>query len=60
MNKPNKDLAEWHDEIQDNDLLSISLGELIDSSADKYPDNEALVYAHQPDVVDIRWTYSFL
>ncbi len=60
MNKPNKDLAEWHDEIQDNDLLSISLGELIDSSADKYPDNEALVYAHQPDVVDIRWTYKSL
>ena len=36
--------------------MSISLGELIESTAIKFPETEALVYSNQPDVDDIRWT----
>ena len=60
MTKPNKELSEWLDTIKDSDISSISLGELIDSTANKFPDSEALVYTNQPDVKDIRWTYKFL
>ncbi|MDP3396212.1 MAG: AMP-binding protein [Methanoregula sp.] len=35
-------------------LLGRTIGEMIDSIAAKYPDNEAVVSVHQ----DIRWTYS--
>ena len=60
MTKINKDYSEWLDVINDADIASITLGELIDSTAKKYPDNEALVYSNQPDVKDIRWTYKYL
>ena len=60
MTKPNKEFSEWVDAIKDLDISSISLGELIDSTAKKFPDSEALVYTNQPDVKDIRWTYKFL
>ena len=60
MTKINKDYSEWLDVINDADIASITLGELIDSTAKKYPDNEALVYSNQPDVSDIRWTYKYL
>ena len=60
MTKINKDYSEWLDVINDADIASITLGELIDSTAKKYPDNEALVYSNQPDVQDIRWTYKYL
>tara|TARA_B110001454_G_C12708752_1_gene429757 strand:- start:119 stop:1732 length:1614 start_codon:yes stop_codon:yes gene_type:complete len=60
MTKPNKEFSEWLDTIKDSDISSISLGDLIDSTAKKFPDSEALVYTNQPDVKDIRWTYKFL
>jgi len=34
-------------------LLGMTIGEMVDSIAAKYPDNEAIVSVHQ----DIRWTY---
>ncbi|SHL89599.1 AMP-binding protein [Vreelandella subglaciescola] len=34
-------------------LLGMTIGEMLDRTADKYPDTEALVCLHQ----DIRWTY---
>jgi fatty-acyl-CoA synthase len=60
MTKPNKNLSEWIDVIDDSDLMSISLGDLIDSAALKFPQAEALVYSNQPDISDIRWTYEEL
>ena len=38
------------------DLLGLTLGEMLDITADRYPDNDAVVSLHQ----DIRWTYSEL
>ena len=60
MPKLNKNLSEWIDKLDESELMSISLGELIESTAKKFPDNEALVYSNQPDVDDIRWTYKDL
>ncbi|HZK31245.1 MAG TPA: AMP-binding protein, partial [Methanoregula sp.] len=34
-------------------LLGMTIGEMVNSIAEKYPDNEAIVSVHQ----DIRWTY---
>ena len=34
-------------------LLGMTIGEMLDRTAEQYPDNEALVCLHQ----DIRWTY---
>jgi len=34
-------------------LLGMTIGDMLDRTAEKYPDNEALVCLHQ----DIRWTY---
>ena len=48
------------DHIPESELMSISLGELIESTATKFPETEALVYSNQPDVEDIRWTYKDL
>ncbi len=60
MPKLNKNISEWIDKLDESELMSISLGELIESTAKKFPDNEALVYSNQPDVDDIRWTYKDL
>ncbi|SVB60318.1 uncharacterized protein METZ01_LOCUS213172, partial [marine metagenome] len=60
MSKPDKNLSEWVDLIDESDLVSMSLGELIDSTAKDFPETEALVYSNQPDVNDIRWTYKSL
>ena len=60
MSKPDKNLSEWVDNIDESKLMSLSLGELIESTAKKFPDTEALVYSNQPDVQDIRWTYKDL
>ena len=56
MSKPNLNLSEWVDDLPESELMSISLGELIESTAAKFPETEALVYSNQPDVDDIRWT----
>jgi len=37
----------------DTPLLGMTIGEMLDRTAEKYPDTEALVCLHQ----DIRWTY---
>ena len=60
MSKPNINLSEWVDVLDETEVVSMSLGELIESSAAKYPNSEALVYSNQPDVKDVRWTYVFL
>ena len=43
MSKPDKNLSEWVDLIDESDLVSMSLGELIDSTAKDFPETEALV-----------------
>ena len=60
MSKPNLNLSEWVDDLPESELMSISLGDLIESAATKFPETEALVYSNQPDVDDIRWTYKHL
>ena len=60
MSKPNKHLSEWIDKLDESDLMSITLGELIKLAAKKHPDTEALVYSNQPEVEDTRWTYKEL
>ena len=60
MSKPNINLSEWVDVLDETEVVSMSLGELIESSAAKYPNSEALVYSNQPDVKDVRWTYADL
>ena len=44
MSKPNLNLSEWVDNLPESELMSISLGELIESTATKFPETEALVY----------------
>ena len=60
MAKPDKNLSEWIDELDDSELMAITLGELIETRAAESPDTEALVYSNQPGVDDIRWTYKDL
>ena len=60
MSKPNLNLSEWVDQLDDSQFMSISLGELLESTATKFPETEALVYSNQPEVKDIRWTYKDL
>ena len=54
MAKPDKNLSEWIDELDDSELMAITLGELIETRAAESPDTEALVYSNQPGVDDIR------
>ena len=60
MAKPDKNLSEWIDELDNSELMAITLGELIETRAAESPDTEALVYSNQPGVNDIRWTYKDL
>ena len=38
----------------------MGLGELLEIAAQKFPNTEALIYSHQPDIKNIRWTYKYL
>ena len=60
MPKINNNLAEWVGDISEANLAKISIGELLSEAAQRYPNSEALVYAHQPDIKEQRWTYSEL
>ena len=60
MAKPNKNLSEWIDVLDNSESMSITLGELIETTAKKFPETEALVYSNQPGIEDIRWTYKDL
>ena len=60
MAKPDKNLSEWIDELDNSELMAITLGELIETRAAESPNTEALVYSNQPGVDDIRWTYKDL
>jgi fatty-acyl-CoA synthase len=58
--KINSNLAEWVGDISEANVAKISIGELLSEAAQRYPNSEALVYAHQPDIKEQRWTYSEL
>ena len=60
MAKPNKNLSEWIDELDDSELMAITLGELIETRAAETKDTEAIVYSKLPGVDDIRRTYKDL
>ena len=60
MPKSKNNLAEWGGDLSEANLAQISIGELLSEAAQKYPDSEALVYAHQPDIKEQRWTYAEL
>ena len=60
MPKPNQGLSEWIDIIDDADFISMGIGELLEIAAQKFPNTEALIYSHQPDIKNIRWTYKDL
>jgi fatty-acyl-CoA synthase len=60
MPKSKNNLAEWVGDLSEANIAQISIGELLSESAQKYPDSEALVYAHQPDIKEQRWTYAEL
>ena len=60
MPKTNNNLAEWVGDISEANLAQISIGELLAEAAKQYPSSEALVYAHQPDIEEQRWTYNEL
>ena len=46
-------LPSYSSGISETPLLGMTIGEMLDRTAEKYPDTEALVCLHQ----DIRWTY---
>ena len=48
-----KTLPSYTSGTAEKPLLGMTIGEMLDRTAEKYPDNEALVCLHQ----DIRWTY---
>jgi len=60
MPKSKNNLAEWVGDFSEANIAQISIGELLSEAAHKYPDSEALVYAHQPDIKEQRWTYAEL
>ena len=60
MPKTNNNLAEWVGDISEANLAQISIGELLAEAAKQYPSSEALIYAHQPDIEEQRWTYNEL
>ena len=60
MPKSKNNLAEWVGDLSEANIAQISIGELLSEAAQKYPDSEALVYAHQPDIKEQRWTYAEL
>lgn len=60
MPKSKNNLAEWVGDLSEANIAQISIGELLSEAALKYPDSEALVYAHQPDIKEQRWTYAEL
>ncbi len=60
MPKSKNNLAEWVGDLSEANIAQISIGELLSEAARKYPDSEALVYAHQPDIKEQRWTYGEL
>ena len=60
MPKSKSNSAEWIGDLSEANIAQISIGELLSEAAQKYPDSEALVYAHQPDIKEQRWTYNEL
>ena len=48
-----KTLPSYNSGTAEVPLLGMTIGEMLDRTAEKYPDNEALVCLHQ----NIRWTY---
>ncbi|WP_203301509.1 AMP-binding protein [Marinobacter sediminum] len=48
-----KTLPSYTSGTSETPLLGMTIGEMLDRTAEKYPDTEALVCLHQ----DIRWTY---
>lgn len=52
------DKAVWEAESFGYDLADITIGDLLDQQAEKFADNEALVYSTYDDIgINVRWTY---
>ena len=60
MGMTNDSLSYWQAETTGEQLLEVSIGDLLDRRADEIPTQEAIVYSCYPEfggVLDIRWTY---
>lgn len=52
--------AFWQAQAEDAEIVSLSLGQVLESSAGNYPAQEAVVYACHTEVENVRWTYAQL
>ena len=53
-------LSYWQAEIEEINLLDMTIGDLLDRRADELATQEAIVYSSYPefgDALNIRWTY---
>lgn len=50
----------WLAKPEDADPLQLSIGDALKLSAQRWPEREAVVYACQPDVGEVRWTFAEL
>src|SRR5947209_19872765 len=60
MGMTNDNLSYWHAETGGNELLEMTIGDLLDRRADEFPLQEAGVYSCYPEfdgMHEIRWTY---
>lgn len=56
----NQHLSLWRAETSAAQTLGLSLGDALAQAAERWPDTEAVVYSCQPDIGNIRWSYSQL
>lgn len=52
--------SQWDASSAESAPMQISLGRALTEAAAIWPEREAVVYAHQPAVNDVRWTYADL
>ncbi len=60
MGMTNNGLSYWQADTADEPLLEMTIGDLLDRQADRFPDREAVVYSCYPEfggALDIRWMY---
>ncbi len=50
-------LAVWEAETEGLELLDITIGDMLDKQAERYPEREAVVYAYPELGLELRWTY---
>ncbi len=50
-------LAVWEAETEGLELLDMTIGDMLDQQAKRYPDREAVVYHYPELALELRWTY---